>query len=130
MSLKLKDLQEEEARLIKAHEHIESELSAIQTLIEGRRLRGEGVGQSAVDIRSLSVEKAVIAIHRELGGKWVSGAEMMEDILRRDANKEGKSLRASIGNAQRKLFNEERLERKNIGDEAQPKYLYRWSTQE
>ena len=128
MSLKLKDLQEEEARLIKAREHIESELNAIQTLIEGRQLRGEGVERSVVDIRSLSVEKAVIAIHRELGNKWVSGAEMMEEIVRRDTNKEGKSLRANIGNAQRKLYKEGKLDRKNAGNEAQPKYLHCWKS--
>lgn len=130
MSLKLKDLQEEEARLIKAREHIKSELSAIQTLIEGKQLRGESAEHLVVDIRNISVGKAVIAIHRELANKWFSGADMMEEILRRDTNKERKSLRANIGNTQRKLYKEGKLDRKNIGDEAQPKYLHCWKSGE
>ena len=125
MALTLSDLLEEEKRLKEIVTHAESELKAIQTLIIGRNLRKESEqGQLFTDIKSLSMKKSVLAIHKEHDNKWFNGAEMTEEIKRRDPSKFSKNLRTSAGNAQRDLCTEGTLIREDRGTEKVPNYSY------
>ncbi len=124
MPLTLMDLQQEKDRLKKIMDHTARELEAIEVLIEGAALRGQG--QAKQDTAGISVRKLVELIHKEEADRWFSGADMVDEILRRDPSKKVKTLRANVGNSQRNLFGDGAVDRDNRGTDLQPNYVYRW----
>jgi hypothetical protein len=131
MPLKLKDLQEEEIRLRELIKRAQEALEAVYKLMAIREVDNISKTETIIPIRRLSVKKAVEAVHRELATRWFTGTEIEEEIIRRDSEKAKlPSLRANIGNAQRNLYSEGFLVRKDIGKESQKVYSYRFKGHE
>ncbi len=127
MSQNIDNLLDHERRLVKIIEHTQKELEAIRLLIHGERLRmNDTVSDEGID-KPKTISEHLNEQIKNYNGDWFAGMEITKRLIRVGVKPQSelKKLRPIIANYLRKLFDSNKLERKNIGNDKSPLYKYR-----
>lgn len=134
MSLHINDLVEYERKLDEIITHAEKEREAIRLLIKGIRMRGLVITPSPAEavsstngVRIPQISQGVVDQIDLLGNHWFTVRIITKILVQLGVGK-GKSeqkLRPIVANYLKKHFDNNKVERRNIGSDASPIYEYR-----
>ena len=130
MALNIKDLKEHEANLIQTINHAEEELNAVRLLIKAMLRQDHKESVDNIVPENESLIDAVFSIIQDRKEKWFTAQDMMKAVSGRNISVNPKHLRPSVGTALKRLYENDRLERKNVGSETKVKYAYRYKEQD
>lgn len=128
MELKLNQLEQYERRLAEIIRHAEEERKAIRTLIDGINLRqtvGAGNSMPTLDLRRMSIEKAVGVVIDSNSLESYTSLEMTDYLVENGHWTDRDALRPNVGTALRKLWDDNKLTRDNEGTRKKPAFRYR-----